>query len=103
MAYDLHIEGSGKTIQQWLEFVRQEPSLEFVEAASPTNPETGESIEMLTTNAARSENGTWFTPRMRDGLLVITVPSPDEPAIDLMKSVAAKFGGRVIGDEGEEY
>ena len=103
MAYDLHIEGSGKTLEQWLEFVEQEPALEAVEVASATNPKTAESIEVQTPNAARSESGAWFTPRVREGFLVITVPSPDETTIELMKNVAAKFGGKVIGDEGEEY
>ena len=103
MAYDLHIEESQKTLEQWIQYVEQAPGLDLIDVVSVTNPVSGELIEISTPNAARAENGAVFLPRVIDGRLTITVSSPDEATIELMKRIAADFGGRVIGDEGEEY
>jgi hypothetical protein len=103
MGYDLHIQQTGKTVHDWVRFLATEPELELVHEIVAANPVTGDVIRYEAPNSGRAGNGALFVPRDRDGEVEITVSSPDDATIALMKHVAAAFGGRVFGDEGEEY
>ncbi|MEL6449428.1 MAG: hypothetical protein AAFQ62_15955 [Pseudomonadota bacterium] len=103
MGYDLHIEETEKTLEDWLAYVDRSNSLELVEVATAKNPVTGQTITMGTLNSARAGNGAIFRGRVSEGALSISVSSPGEQTIQLMKVVAQELGGIVVGDEGEEY
>lgn len=103
MAYDLHIEKTGKSVEQWREFVVSHPSLNISDKAEAKNPKTGSVISISTPNAARSDNGLYFTPRDKNGELTITIRKPRTEDIPYLKEIAKNFGGSLIGDEGEEY
>ncbi|WP_345844709.1 hypothetical protein [Shewanella algae] len=103
MAYDLHIEDSGKTIEQWAAFVESSPFLSASPSAEARNPATGEVISINTPNAAKAENSLYFSPRNSSSGLVITISNPSESEIPFLKSITKEFGGVLVGDEGEEY
>ncbi|WP_144226178.1 hypothetical protein [Shewanella algae] len=65
MAYDLHIEDSGKTIEQWAAFVESSPFLSASPSAEARNPATGEVISINTPNAG--EYGRIWTPCVNAG------------------------------------
>ena len=103
IAYDLHIESSGKTLEQWKSYVESSPLLISSPKAEATNPRTGEVISIDTPNAAKSDNGLYFSPNKMSIGLVITISNPNDSDIPLLKKVTKEFGGTLIGDEGEEY
>ena len=103
MAYDLHIENSGKSMDQWISFVKASSDLELRHFIEAKNPQTSEVIRINMENSGVSDDGLWFSPREYDGTLTITVYKPDSKHIALIKKVAEQFGGDVVGDEGESY
>jgi len=103
MAYDLHIENSGKTIEQWISFVASSSFLAASPKAEATNPATGEVISIDMPDAAKTENGLYFTSHSGSGGLTITISSPAESDLPLLKEIVKEFGGVLVGDEGEEY
>ena len=103
MAYDLHIEGSGKTIEQWGALVESSPFLSASPRSEAKNPVTGEVISINTPNAAKAETGLYFYPRKSLSGLVITIKSTSESEIPFLKSITKDFGGVLVGDEGEVY
>ncbi|HHG3344770.1 TPA: hypothetical protein ACPVYT_004556 [Vibrio parahaemolyticus] len=103
MAYDLHIEETGKSVEQWREFVVSYPSLTISDKAEAKNPKTGSIIFISTPNTARSDNGLYFTARDESGQLTITIRKPRTEDIPYLKEIAKNFGGTLIGDEGEKY
>jgi hypothetical protein len=103
MAYDLHIENSGKTIEQWVLFVNNTQNLTLSQSAEAKNPETGEIISISTPNAAKAENGLYFIPRSSSTGLSITIGNPTESDMPFLKQITSEFGGALVGDEGETY
>jgi hypothetical protein len=103
MAYDLHIENTNKSIEQWNEFVAASSSLSPKDKAEAVNPATGEKITIETPGAAISENGLFFSPLMSKRGFIITISNPDTDDIPFLKTVAEQFGGVLVGDEGEQY
>lgn len=103
MAYDLHIENSGKTLDQWLLFAANNPAFTSSDNAEANNPATKEKIVVNTPNAFISKNGLYFMAKNAKTGLVITIRKPSESDIPFLKSIAKEFGGVLVGDEGEEY
>lgn len=103
MAYDLHIEKTGKSLENWKEFVINFPALTLSEKAEVRNPTTGQIISISTPNAAKAENGLYFTPRVSNNELSITIRNPKDSDIPFLKKITDEFGGILIGDEGEQY
>ena len=103
MAYDLHIESTGKSLEQWKSYVESTPLLITSSKTEATNPRTGEVISITTPNAAKSKNGLYFSPRMTPSGLVITISNPKEFDIVLLKKITKELGGILVGDEGEKY
>lgn len=103
MGYDLHIKESGKTVEQWVEYVKNSKSLTLQEVATAKNPKTGEIIQMGIPNSAMSKNGIYFVPRLNSEKLSITISKPRTEDIPFLKKITEEFGGVLVGDEGEEY
>ena len=103
MAYDLYIESSGKSLEKWKSYVESSPLLIASPKAEATNPRTGEVISIDTPDAAKSENGLYFSPNNTSNGLVITISNPKEPDIIFLKKITKELGGTLVGDEGEEY
>lgn len=103
MGYDLHIKESGKTVEQWVAYVKNSKTLTLQEVAVAKNPVTGEVIQMVTPNSAIGKNGIYFFPRLGTEKLSITISKPRTEDIPYLKTITAEFGGLLVGDEGETY
>lgn len=103
MGYDLHIEESGKTVEQWVEYVKKSKTLKLQEVAVAKNPHTGEVIQIGTPNGAIGKNGIYFVSRSGTKKLSITINSPRTEDIPYLKEITKEFGGVLVGDEGEKY
>lgn len=73
MGYNLHIEESGKTVAQWVEYVKNSPTLTLQEVTVAKNPKTGATIQMGIPNSAVGKHGIYFVPRLRAEKLSITI------------------------------
>lgn len=103
MAYELHIECPGKTVEHWPTFVRESHDFELVDTAIVKNPATEEALSIPLQDAAVVSTGAYFIPKKKGEGLVISVSSPSDEMLGFMKAAANVLGGKVIGDEGEEY
>ena len=103
MSYDFHIEESGKSLNEWVEFAESHPLLKSDELAEAENPLSGEQIQISLPNSFRGPQGIWLVPREKGAAVTITIYSPREEDIPFMRRIAADFGGKLVGDEGEEY
>ena len=103
MAYDLHIENSGRSVEEWISYVESSAHFTLINHIEATNLTSGEKISIETPYSARSSQGLMFQPRVRNGVLTITISDPRTEDITFIKLVSAEFGGAVVGDEGEEY
>lgn len=103
MAYDLTISETGRSLAEWIEFVEQEPSLELVHEQTAANPMTGEQIRIVTPNSGKSISGQLFWPREKGSVVEVVAGIREESDIPEIKALAEKFGGIVVGEEGEIY
>jgi hypothetical protein len=103
-AYNLHIERETKISEsEWLAICEQDSSLALKNVALAINPETGEKIEMPTSNGCE-----WTSPILRKKYFFtyyngsITFGA-DQAQIKKAKKIAKILSAKVVGDEGEEY
>lgn len=116
MGYDLHItrrkdwfeeDGPEISLAEWRDYVAQDPELRLDNQAEATTP-AGETIRYEneglavwtgTTAGGAPEGGVWFDFRRGN----IVVKNPENDAVIKMHAIAQALGGRVQGDEGEDY
>ncbi|MDY6978066.1 MAG: hypothetical protein SVW51_18010 [Pseudomonadota bacterium] len=103
-SYSLHIERDDQiSVSEWLAICESDSSLTVQHVAKAINPETGETIEIQTSNGC-----VWTSPILRrkyyftyaDGSITL---GSDKAQIKKAKQLAQLLGAKVVGDEGEEY
>lgn len=115
MGYDLHItrvapwhdaESNPITLDEWAAYVAADPEMRmdgFAEAKVDGGILWCESegLAVWTVYSGHGKNGNmaWFD--YRSGR--IAVKNPDDEIIRKMKAIAAHFGAKVLGDDGESY
>lgn len=103
MAYDFHIENSKFNMEQWASFIETSASLIAIESIEIENPMTGDLIVVNMPNSAKLESGLVLSPKLKSSDFSVTINSPKESDIPLIKEIAVEMGGVLVGDEGEEF
>ena len=91
------------TLEEWKELCNSDPEFRIQTEVSARNPNTG---EVITINGEamcfwkNPKDGVEYLFDYRDGQIVF---QHEDEAIPKAKEIAAKFGGVVQGEEGEEY
>jgi hypothetical protein len=107
MGYDLHIRrtrGRDSSLEEWEAYIERSDDLIPQPVIERSNPVSGEVMSMAAPGMAG-----WTTHP--EGLSVIfdhrgseiALKQPDEPTLTRMQEIAAAFGARIQGDDGEFY
>jgi hypothetical protein len=116
VGYDVHITRTKHwldskkrpiSLRAWLAYVKQDPEMELEEVAvgrvegEPVVAYRSEGLAVWTVYSGHDPTGNkaWFD--WCDGRVV--VKNPDEEILAKMRQVAAHFGAKVVGDDGEHY
>ena len=116
MGYDVHITRATRwsdsndspiTMEEWLEYVRQDPEMRLDGPPEVTTPDgyilrmESEGLGVWTGHSGYERDGNVAWLHYYKGR--ISVKNPDDETLKKMKSVAETLAANVIGDEGETY
>jgi hypothetical protein len=107
MGYDLHIQrdrGREISLEEWEAYIERSDDLILQPFIEHTNPVTGDVMSMEAPGMAgwtAHPDGRWVIFDHRGS--GIAHKQPDEPTLARMHEIAAAFGARIHGDDGEFY